>query len=45
MGGLRRLIAADAVALVFDGLDESAKPAERLAAIDTSAVGPVTTWS
>jgi hypothetical protein len=34
MGGLRRLIAADAVALVFDGLDESAKPAECLAAID-----------
>src|SRR6185312_6040433 len=33
-GGLRRLIATDAVTLVFDGLDESAKPAECLAAID-----------
>ena len=32
-GGLRRLIATDAVTLVFDGLDESTKPAECLAAI------------
>jgi hypothetical protein len=32
--GLWRLITADAVTLVFDGLDESAKPADCLAAIN-----------